>query len=88
MKANCDSIFKSIQGTLNSWKGWGLSLIGKIQIAKSFIIPKFLSKAALISVAEDQVKKINKLIYPFMWKGNDKIKRYALIDDINDGGMV
>ena len=42
LKANCDSIFKSIQGTLNSLKGRGLTLIGKTQIVKSFIIPKFL----------------------------------------------
>jgi len=29
LKANCDFIFKSIQGTLNSWKGRGLTLTGK-----------------------------------------------------------
>ena len=87
LNANCESIFKSIQGTLNSGKGRGLTLIGKIQIVKSFIIPKFLSKAALISVPEDHVKEINKLIYHFIWKGNDKIKRSALINDINDGGL-
>ena len=79
LKAKYESIFKSIQGTLNSWKGSGLTLIGKIQIVKSFIIPKFLSKAALISVPEDHVKEINKLIYHFIWKGTDKIKRSALI---------
>ena len=79
LKANCESIFKSIQGTLNCWKGRGLTLIGKIQIVKSFIIPRFLSKAALISVPEDHVKEINKLIYHFIWSGNDKIKRSLLI---------
>ena len=73
--------------TLNSWKGRGLTLIGKIQVVKSFTIPKFLNKAALISVPEDQVKEISKLIYHFIWKGNDKIKRSALINDINDGGL-
>ena len=42
----------------------GLTLI---QTVKSFIIPKFLSKAALISesVPDDQVKEINKLMYYF-----------------------
>ena len=42
LKAICDFIFKSIQGTLNSWKGRCLTLIGKTQIVKSFIILKFL----------------------------------------------
>ena len=39
LKANCDSIFKSIQGTLNGWKGRGLALLGKIQIViKSLLL--------------------------------------------------
>ena len=41
----------------------------------------------MISVPEDHVKEINKLIYHFIWKGKDKIKRSALINDINDGGL-
>ena len=86
-KANFESIFKSIQRTLNMWKWRGLTLLGKIQIVKTFIIPKFLSKAALISVSNDLIKEINKLIYGFIWKGNDKIKRSALINDIDNGGL-
>ena len=85
-KANFDSILKSIKNLLNMWKWRGLSL-GKIQIVKSFIIPKVLSEAALISISEDSIKEINSLIYRFIWKGNDKIKRCALINDIEDGGL-
>ena len=40
------------------WKWRGLTLLGKIQIVKTFIIPKFLSKAALISVSNDLIKQI------------------------------
>jgi len=54
---------------------------------KTFIIPTFLSKAALISVSKDLTKEINKLIYGFIWKGNDKIKTSALINDIENGGL-
>ena len=36
-------------------------LLGKIQIVKSFIIPKVLSKAALITVTGDLIKEINSL---------------------------
>ena len=69
------------------WKWRGLTLLGRIQIVKSFIIPKVLSKAALTSVTEDLIKEINSLIYRFICKGNDKIKRAALINDIEDGGL-
>ena len=30
---------------------------------------------------------MNKLLYGFIWKGNDKIKRAALINDIENGGL-
>ena len=75
-KANFESIFKSIQRTLNMWKWRGLTLLGKIQIVKTFIIPKFLSKAALISVSNYLIKEIYKLI-----------RRSALINDIDNGGL-
>ena len=63
------------------WKWRGPTLLGKIQTVKTFIIPKFLCKAALISVSNDLIIEINKLIFGFIWKGNDKIKRSALIND-------
>jgi len=69
------------------WKWRGLTLLAKIQIVKTFIIPKFLSKSALMSVSKDLIKEINKLIYGFIWKGNDKIKRSALIHDNENGGL-
>ena len=84
MKANFESILKSIKDILHTWKWRGLTLLGKIQIVKSFIIPKVLSKASLITVTEDLIKEINSLIYRFVWKGNNKIKRAALINDIKD----
>ena len=87
MKANFDSIFKSIKDTLNMWKWRGLTLLGRIQIIKSFVISKILSKAAVIAVTDDFIKEINSLIYSFIWKGNDKIKRAALINDIENGGL-
>jgi len=30
---------------------------------------------------------VNKLLYGFIWKGNAKIKRTALINDIENGGL-
>ena len=55
-------------------------------MVKSFAIPKIMSKAALISVPGELIKEVNKeLYYSFIWKGKDKIKRSALINDIGDG---
>ena len=46
-----------------------------------------LSKAAVIAVTDDFIKDINSLIYSFIWKGNDKIRRAALISDIENGAL-
>ena len=69
------------------WSWRGLTLLGRIQIVKMFAIPKFMYKASLISVSEDLIKDVNKLLYGFIWKGNDKIKRTALINDKENGGL-
>ena len=70
------------------WKWRGLTLLGRIQLVKSFLIPKVLSKASLITATDDLIKEINSLMYRFIWKGNDKIKRAALINDIEDDKML
>jgi len=69
------------------WRWRGLTLLGRIQIVKMFAIPKFMYKASLISVSEDLIKDVNKLLYGFIWKGNDKIKCTALINDIENSGL-
>ena len=74
-KANCDFIFNSIQEMLNMWNWRELTLIGKLEIVKFHIIPKCLSKVALISVTDDVVQEINKLIYLF---GRAEIKSNAV----------
>ena len=77
-----------LKKTLNMWRRRGLTLLGRIQIAKTFAIPKFMYKASLISVSEDLIKDVNKLLYGFIWKkGNDKIKRTAPINDIGSDGL-
>ena len=78
-KANYDSVLKSIKKALNMWKWRGLTLIGRIQIVKSFAIPKIMSKASLIPVSSELIKEVNKELYSFIWKGKDKVKRSTLI---------
>ena len=86
-KANFEAILKSIKRTLRMWKWRGLTLIGRIQIVKSFATPKFMSKASLIHVSNDLIQAANKEFLNFIWKGKDKIKRFALINDIEYGGL-
>ena len=46
-----------------------------------------MSKASLIYVSNDLIQAANKEFFNFIWKGKDKIKRFALINDIKYGGL-
>ena len=72
--------------TLQSWNWRGLTLCGRILIIKTFPIPKVLYCKSLVGTNND-LKKINQILYSFMWKGRDKMKRVSLINDINEGGL-
>ena len=65
----------------------GLSLLGKIQIVKTFSIPKIMYRASIIPLSKELIKEANSVIYEFIWNGKDKVKRHALISDIKNGGL-
>ena len=41
----------------------------------------------MISNKKEFIKKINTLLYSFVWKGKDKVKRAVLIGPIEKGGL-
>ena len=45
---NFECIVKSIKELLKSWSWRGLTLIGRIQLVKSFVITKILYRIALV----------------------------------------
>ena len=65
-----------------------MTLIGKIQLVKTFAMPKFImNRASLISCDNDIIKSINSVLFNFVWGGKDKIKRLALISEYEDGDL-
>ena len=86
-KLNFDEITKTIKDKLRIWKWRDLTIIGRIQLVKTFIIPTFLYRASLICMDKEFVNEVNKIIFDFIWKGKDKVKRRVLVGDIEDGGL-
>ena len=41
----------------------------------------------LVCSHKEIVKEVNKIIFNFIWKGKDKVKRSALISDVENGGL-
>ena len=86
-KLNFDEILRSIKEKLQMWKWRDLTILGRIQIVKTFVIPIFMYRAGLICVQKDIVTEVNKLLFKFIWKGKDKVKRLSLISDLDKGGL-
>ena len=61
-------------------------MIGRIQIVKTFVIPLMMYSAGSICIDKDVVTETNRIIFDFIWKGKDKVKRVSLVGDIKDGG--
>ena len=76
-KLNFDETLKTIKERLNCWNWRNLTVLGRIQIIKSFVIPVFMYRAGLVCSHKEIVKEVNKIIFNFIWKGKDKVKRSA-----------
>jgi hypothetical protein len=77
----------NMQQILNLWKKRDLTLLGKVSIMKSLAIPKILY-AVTCTVTPDWVPSyVNKILFNFLWSGNDKIKRDTVIGNIDRGGL-
>ena len=81
---------KQIEQTLNCWKARNLSLIGKICVIKSLLLPQllYLFSVLCIKIPETFFKNLNKLFFNFIWNGGkDRVKRDFLCLDYSLGGL-
>jgi len=53
------------------WSARGLSLYGKVTIAKSLINPNFVYVSSLLTTGV--IQELNRLILNFLWKGVEKV---------------
>ena len=61
--------------------------MGKIQIIKTFAIPKLMFRGSVIPIPNDFVKEVNSIFYTFIWNGKDNVKCFALTSNIDKGGL-
>ena len=84
---NFRKTLRSIKKSINIWKWRGLSLLGRIQILKTFAIPKLMFRTSAIAISKELIKEANSIFYTFVWNGKDKVKHHALISGIEKGGI-
>ena len=85
---NTKERLKKMNTTLNIWISRNLSLLGKITIIKSLILPQISFMFALIYIPKSILEQIDKMLNNFLWNGKPaKIKKSTIIAPIEKGGL-
>ena len=81
---------KQIEQTLNCWRARNLSLVGKICVIKTLLLPQLLYQFSVLCIKTPKTffDSLNKLFFKFIWNGgNDRVKRKIVCTDYSMGGL-
>ena len=82
--------FKQIEQVLNCWRARNLSLIGKICVIKSLLLPQLIYLFSVLSlkIPACYFKDLNRMFYGFIWNGGkDRVQRNFLCNDFKSCGL-
>ena len=86
---NFANTVNKIRSILNVWSSRSLSLLGKITIIKSLVVPILIYKISLApcEIPTKFIQEVNKTIFQFIWGSKwERIARSKLCNDIKNGG--
>ena len=87
-KLNWESKIDKKNNLLHSWTKRNLTILGKILIIKSLIIPIFTYVVSACVVPEKYRKEIDSKCFKFMWSNkHDKVKRTTVVGKLENGGL-
>ena len=73
---------------LHLWTKRNLTILGKILIIKSLIVPIFTYVASACVVPENHRKEIDSKCFKFIWSNKpDKVKRNNVVGKLGNGGL-
>ena len=90
-KLNIEKMIESVRAQLNSWTKRNLSLLGKIQIFKTFGLSQILYTLAILQTVKSEDRALTDVIYKFIWNKNmdakkapDRIKRSIMLGKVRN----
>ena len=93
-RKNFEKIIHAMDKQLRMWSARSLSLMGKIQIYKTFGLSQILFACSTIMLTKQEDIQLTNLIYKFIWNRNmdnnkapDRIKRSILNSKVKDLGF-
>ena len=86
-KLNFDKKLRHVEKLIKEWEKRNITVLGKITVVKTLLIPilthlfKAIPNPSLVFL-----KKLEGILYRYIWNGNDKIARNLMVQDFSDGG--
>lgn len=87
------------QYIIKKWATRNLTILGRINIAKTFLLPQFLYVMQATILSTDALKKINSVLFKYIWSKREhdqeimkiriteKVKRNTMIQDYHNRGL-
>ena len=66
-RLNFEKILEKSEALIKTWNKRNLSMIGKITVVKSLIIPNITYVATVTAIKKENINKFKKIIYNFIW---------------------
>ena len=86
-KLNIERQLLKCEKLTSNWKKRNLTVIGKIMIVKSLILPNITYIASNSIISKDNLQEFKTLIYKYIWDDKpDKVKRSTLSKHYSKGG--
>lgn len=77
-----------LKNQLALWKRRNLTIIGKITVIKTILLPKFNHLfLALPNPSLKFIKTLNDSFHEFLWNGTNRVKSKVLVKNYSDGGL-
>jgi hypothetical protein len=88
LRNNWTKITSDAEKLFESWKTRNLTMFGKVCIINSIVVSKIIYLASILNLpGSNVIKDLQRIIYNFIWKKKDRIKRNTLIGPIDNGGI-
>ena len=87
IEENMNKLLLEITQIIEKWKNVKLNLVEKVIVIKTYIISKIQYLQRVIEIPKFYIDKLNKLIFTYLWDGQDKISRKTITNNLNRGGL-
>ncbi|XP_033763758.1 uncharacterized protein LOC117344963 [Pecten maximus] len=88
LEMNWNEKIEKMKKIINNWKRRKLTMIGRVQIVKSLLLPQLTFLMSMLHIDQNTIKQVEKIIYNYIWEGKtEKVKRNTMIKPYIEGGL-